>query len=100
MVSPQHLLILLNAGVGLIVVPISSGVACAPSLGNKALIEKIIKNLICTKNNMKRIHKLISFDKFCRKLIQDILKDKNEHEALCNVFNKYVDEKKVESSLL
>ena len=43
-------------GVGLIISPISAGIACTLSLGNKVL-HKLKINTINTKNNMKKINK-------------------------------------------
>ena len=39
------------------------------------------------------------FDKLYCKSLQDNMIDKNEYESLCNIFTKYVDEKKDESFL-
>ena len=82
-------------GIGLIVLPISAGVACALSLGNK-ILQKIIINKY---NKYKKLYErdqntIKSFDKLYRKSLQDNNNDKNEYENLCNIFTKYVDENK------
>ena len=87
-------------GVGLIVLPISAGIACTLSLGNK-----VLHNIIINKNNKykeqykKDQQTIKSFDKFCRKSLQDNVIDKTEYENLCNLFTKYVAETENESVL-
>ena len=81
----------------MIVLPISAGIACTLSLGNKVLHKLII-------NKYKKYEKLYerdqltikSFDKINRKPLQDNIIDKSENESLCNIFTKYVDENKNE----
>ena len=87
-------------GFGLIILPISAGIACTLSLGNK-LLHKIIINKY---NKYKKLYErdqqtIKSFDKLYRKSLQDNVIDKNEYESLCNVFTKYIDENKNESFL-
>ena len=87
-------------GVGLIILPISAGIACTLSLGNKA-IHKLILNKY---NKCKKLYErnqltIESFDKLYRKSLQDNIIDKNEYESLCNIFIKYVDESKNEPFL-
>ena len=87
-------------GIGLIVLPISAGVACALSLGNKILHKLIINKYNKYKKQYERDHNTIkSSDKLYRKSLQDNLIDKTEYESLCNIFTKYVDENKNESFL-
>ena len=87
-------------GIGLIVLPISAGIACGLSLGNK-----ILHKLITNKYNKYKKHyeqdqqTIKSFDKLYRKSLQDNVIDKTEYESLCNIFTKYVDENKNESFL-
>ena len=87
-------------GTGLIVLPISAGIACTLSLGNKVL-HKIIIN----KNNKnKKLYEgdqqtIKSFDNLYKISSQDNVIDKTEYESLCNFFTKYVDENKNESFL-
>ena len=87
-------------GVGLIILPISAGIACVLSLGNKVLHKIIINRYNKYKKQYERDQLTIkSFDKFYRKSIQDNIIDKTEYDSLCNVFTKYIDENKNESFL-
>ena len=87
-------------GVGLIILPISAGVACALSLGNKILHKLIINKYNKYKKQYERDQNTIkSFDKLYRKSLQDNVIDKTEYENLCNIFTRYVDENKNESFL-
>ena len=82
-------------GVGLIILPISAGVACALSLGNKILHKIIINKYNKYKKQYERDQNTIkSFDKLYRKSLQDNIIDKNEYENLCIIFTKYIDENK------
>ena len=87
-------------GVGLIILPISAGIACSLSLGNKILHKLIINKYNKYKKQYERDQNNIkSFDKLYRKSLQDNGIDKTEYESLCNIFTKYVDENKNESFL-
>ena len=87
-------------GVGLVILPISAGIACALSLGNKILHKLIINKYNKYKKQFERDQNTIkSFVKLYRKSLQDNVIDKNEYETLCNIFTKYVDENKNESFL-
>ena len=87
-------------GIGLIVLPISAGIACGISLGNKILHKLIINKYNKYKKQYERDQNTIkSFDKLYRKSLQDNVIDKSEYESLCNIFTKYVDENKNESFL-
>ena len=84
----------------MIVLPISAGVVCGISLGNKILHKLIINKY----NNYKKLYErdqntINSFDKLYRKSLQDNIIDKTEYENLCKIFTKYVNEKKNESFL-
>ena len=82
-------------GIGLIVIPISAASLCALSVGNKVLYEIIINKYSKDKKLYEKDQQAIkSFDKLYRKSLQDDINDKTEYESLCNVFTKYVDEKK------
>ena len=86
--------------VGLIILPISSGIACTLSLGNKVLHKININRYNKYKKQYDRDQNTIkSFDKLYRKSLQDNIIDKIEYESLCNIFTKYVDENKNESFL-
>ena len=87
-------------GIGLIVVPISTGIACTLSLGNKILHKIIINKYNKYKKQYERDQNTIkSIDKLHRKSLQDNVIDKTEYESLCNIFTRYVDENKNESFL-
>ena len=87
-------------GIGLIVLPISAGIACGLSLGNKISHKLIINKYNKYKKQYERDQQTIkSFDKLYRKSLQDNVIDKTEYESLCNIFTKYVDENKNESFL-
>ena len=85
-------------GFGLIILPISAGVACTLSLGDKILPKLIINKYNKYKKQYEKDQNTIkSFDKLYRKSLQDKVIDKIEYENLCNSFTKYVDENKNES---
>ena len=87
-------------GIGLIILPISAGIACSLSLGNKILHKLIINKYNKYKKQHERDQNTIkSFDKLHRKSLQDNVIDKTEYESLCNIFTRYVDENKNESFL-
>ena len=87
-------------GIGMIVLPISAGIACTLSLGNKILHKLIINKYNKYKKQYERDQNTIkSFDELYRKSLQDNVIDKNEYESLCNIFTKYIDENKNESFL-
>ena len=82
-------------GIGLIILPISAGIACTLSLGNKILHKIIINKYNKYKKIYERDQQTIKFfDKLYRKSLQDNVIDKTEYESLCNIFTKYVDENK------
>ena len=84
-------------GIGMIILPISAGVACALSLGNKILHKLIINKYNKYKKQYEKDQNTIkSFDKLYRKSLQDNVIDKTEYESLCNIFTKYIDENKNE----
>ena len=86
--------------IGLIILPISAGIACTLSLGNKVLHKLIINKYNKYKKQYERDQQTIkSFDKFYRKSLQDNVIDKTEYESLCNIFTKYIDENRNESFL-
>ena len=87
-------------GIGLIILPISAGIACSLLLGNKLLHKIIVNKYNKYKKQYERDQNTIKhFDKLYRKSLQDNVFDKNEHESLCNIFTKYVDQNKNESFL-
>ena len=87
-------------GIGLIILPISAGIACTLSLSNKVLHKLIINKYNKYKKQYEKDQLTIkSFGKLYRKSLQDNVIDKTEYESLCNIFTKYVDENKNESFL-
>ena len=87
-------------GIGLIILPISAGIACTLSLSNKVLHKLIINKYNKYKKQYERDQQTIkSFDKLYRKSLQDNVIDKTEYDSLCNIFTRYVDENKNESFL-
>ena len=87
-------------GIGLIVLPISAGIACSLSVGNKVLHKLIIKKYNKYNKQYERDQNTIkSFEKLYRKSLQDNVIDKTEYDSLCNIFTKYVDENKNEPFL-
>ena len=87
-------------GIGLIILPISAGIACGLSLGNKFLHKILINKYNKYKKQYERDQNTIkSFDKLYRKSLQDNLIDKNEYKSSCNIYTKYIDENKNESFL-
>ena len=86
--------------VGLINLPISAGIVCTLSLGNKVLHKLIKNNYNKNKKQYERDQQTIkSFDNLYRKTLQDNVIDKSEYEILCNFFTKYIDANKTESFL-
>ena len=78
--------------------PISAGIACGLSIGNKVLHKLIINKYNKYKKQYERDQNTIkSFDKLYRKSLQDNVIDKTEYESLCIIFTRYVDENKNES---
>ena len=87
-------------GIGLVVLPISAGIACGLSLGNKVLHKLILNKYNKYKKYYEKDQQTIkSFDKLYRKSLQDNVIDKTEYDGLCNIFTKYIDENKNESFL-
>ena len=87
-------------GLGLIILPISAGIACTLSLCNKILHKLIINKYNKNEKQYERDQQTIkSFDKLYRKSLLDNVIDKTEYESLCNIFTKYTNENKNESFL-
>ena len=86
--------------IGLIILPISDGIACTLSLDYKVLHKLIMSKYTEYKKRYERDQQTIqSFDKLYRKSSQDNVIDKTEYEGLCNIFTKYLEETKNESFL-
>ena len=87
-------------GIVLILLPISTAIACTLSLGNKVLHKLIINKYNKYKKQYERDQQTIkSFDKLYRKSLQDNVIDKIEYESLCKNFTEYVNGNKNESFL-
>ena len=87
-------------GVGLTFLPISGGIACTLSLSNKVLHKLFINEYNKYRKQYERDQQTIkSVNGLYRKSLQDTVIDKNEHQSVCNIFTKYVDETKNESFL-
>ena len=87
-------------GIGLIVLPISAGIACTLSLGNKVLHKLILNKYNKYEKQYEGDQQTIkTFDKLYRKSLQDNIINKNEYESLCNIFTKNIDENKNEPFL-
>ena len=87
-------------GVGLIILPISAGIACSLSLGNKILHKLIINKYNKYEKQYERDQNTIKFfDKLYRKSLQDNIIDKTEYDSLCNIFTKFIDQNKNEPFL-
>ena len=72
-----------NTIFGLNILPISAGIACTLSLGNKILHKLIINKYNKYKKQYERDQQTIkSFDKLYRKSLQDNIIDKTEYESL------------------
>ena len=85
-------------GFGLVILPISAGIAGGLSLGNKILHKLTINKYNKYKKQYERDQQTKkSFDNLyrkSRKSLQDNVIDKTEYESLCNVFIRYIDENK------
>ena len=87
-------------GVGLIILPISAGIACSLSLGNKILHKLFINKYNKYEKQYERDQNTIKFfDKLYRKSLQDNIIDKTEYDSLCNIFTKFIDQNKNEPFL-
>ena len=74
-------------GLGLIILPISAGIACGLSSSNKVLHKLIINkyNKYKTQNESDQ-QTIKSFDKLYRKSLQDNISDKKEYESQLNFY--------------
>ena len=84
-------------GVGLIVLPVSAGIACTLSLTNKVLHKIITNKYNKYKKQLEKYEQtFMFFSKVYRKYLQDKTIDKTEYESLCNFFKNYIDKTKKE----
>ena len=87
-------------GIGLIFLPISVGITCILSLGNKALHKLIINKCNKEKKQYEKDQQTIkSFDNFHRKSSKYKVIDKNEYETLCKTCTKILEKVKIKSFL-
>ena len=82
-------------GIGLIVIPISTGIACGFIISKKVVYEIVKqKNNQFKKQYQKAEQTMKSFDKLFEKSLQGNVIDKREYASLCNFFTKYFDPSK------
>ena len=75
-------------GIGLIVVPLSTGIAVDLRLVFKILYEIVMQNYIKYKKQYQKQQQSIQLvDKLCTKSLQDDVIDNSEYETLCTFFN-------------
>ena len=99
-VTPSSLITLSLTGIGLIVIPISTGVACGLAISNKVIYAPITQKYNKHKKQYEEHQQtIISFNKLYLKSLKDNVIDKNECESLCIIFTRFVDETKNESFL-
>ena len=80
-------------GISLIVIPISTGVACGLTISKEIIYELILnKNEKYKRQHEKDQKAFESFDKLNRKSLQDNLIDKIDYESLYNIFTGCLDE--------
>ena len=76
------------------VLPITAGVACTFSLGNKVLHKLILTKYNKYTKQLEKDQQLVEFfEKLYRKILKNNIIHKREYESLCNSFTKNVDEK-------
>ena len=90
---------LLVTGVGLMVEPISTKIACALSLGNKILQKIKIIKYSKYKEEYEKDRQTKKILKSYKEKVCRITFCKKDYEPLCNVSNIYVDEAEKESFL-
>ena len=73
--------------IGLINIPMSAGIVCALSSGNKIIHKLIINKYNKYKKQYGRDQQTFkSFNKFYSQGLQDNIIDKNDNESLCKFF--------------
>ena len=77
----------------MIILPISAGIACTLSLGNKILHKIFINKYNKHKQQYEKDQQTTkSSNKWDKKSLQGNVIDKNEYESLCKFFTKYLEE--------
>ena len=85
-------------GIGFIILPLSSGIACTLSICNKVLHKLINKKYYKYKKQYEKDQQTIkSSDKLYRKSLEDDVIDKNQNESICKFFTKFLAETKNQS---
>ena len=84
-----------HSGVGLIVIAMSTGVACGLKFTKRVIYERVVQKHSKHKKNQKAQQTDKLFDRLYRKCLKDDLIDKKEYESLCNNFNRCLDETKI-----
>ena len=80
-------IILSITGIGLNILPVSAGIACASSPGNKVLHRMIINKYKKYKKHYEKDQQIIeSFDKLYRKSFQDNIIVENENQSIKKFF--------------
>ena len=88
-------------GIGLIVIPISTDIACGLTISDKVVHEVALQMYSLYKKQYQKDHQPIKFfDKLWRISLQDNVLNKNEYEAPWSIFTRYVDEKENASFFL
>ena len=73
-------------GIGLTVIPISTGVTCGLKISNKVVYETVMQRFNKHEKPFERAQQTInSFDDIHRKCSQDNAIDIKEYESLCNI---------------
>ena len=85
-------------GIGLIVIPTSTVIACEITISNKVKYEIVTQKVNNYKNQYEKEQQAIeSFNKLNRKNLQDKVFDKIKYESLYILFIKYLEETRKES---
>ena len=85
---------------GLLVIPISSSIACGLTIINKTKFEIVMQKYIKNKEQNEKDQQTIkSFDKLSKKSLQDNFLDKTEYEPQCNIVTAYIYERRKNESI-
>ena len=98
LVSTSSSITLSFTGIGLIVIPILTGIACGLESSKNVILKIVVQKYIKYKErSQKDPQKIKSFDKLFRKSLEVNVIDKSDYESLCNVLTEYMDDTKNES---
>ena len=85
-------------GFGLLVIPISSSIACGLTISHKILYDIVMQKYNKYRKQYEKEQQTIKFFiELFRKSLQDNAIARNEYKSLCNIFTKYLDETKNET---